>query len=91
MDRMQDKEELLEGREESSFLKEAFRYALFGIVVILLAIYVGLLLFGTNSVEVLYERKVEQRTLERNIEFLKKENARLQKEFFELKELEVEE
>ncbi len=88
---MQDKEELLGGHKRGSFFGVLFRYALFGIVVLLLAIYVGLLLFGTNSVEVLYERKVQQRTLERNIEFLKKENARLQKEFFELKELEVEE
>ena len=88
---MQDREELLGGGKKGSFWSFLLRYLFFAIVVVLLAIYVGLLLFGTNSVEVLYERKVQQRTLERNIEFLKKENARLQKEYFELKELEVQE
>jgi len=82
------KEELLDRRDGTGLLRTIWRYALFGAVVIVVAVYVGLLLFGTNSVEVLYTLKVQKKSLERSIKYLKKENARLQKEFFELKELE---
>jgi len=67
------------------------RYFFAGIIIIILAVYVGLLLFGTNSAEVLYELRAQKRSLEERIRFLKEENARLQKEYFELKELEAEE
>jgi len=82
------REELLSQKESGNLLRTIGRYALFGVVVVLVAVYVGLLLFGTNSVEVLYMLKVQKENLERSIKYLKNENARLQKEFFELKELE---
>jgi len=66
------------------------RYIVGFVILVALAVYVGLLLFGTNSVEVLYQLNVQEKNLKRNIEYLKKENARLQKEYFELKELEPE-
>jgi cell division protein FtsB len=67
------------------------RYFLFVALLVALAVHVGLLLFGPNSVEVLFELRKQQRTLERNIESLKKENAKLQKLYFELRELQAQE
>ncbi len=88
---MDEREELLGAGAARSFLGVALRYLLFLAGVVALAVYVGHLLFGTNSVEVLFELRVQQRSLERSIDYLKKENARLQKEYFELKELEAQE
>jgi len=87
----QEREELLGSSRGKGFFSLLWRYLFFGVVVALVALYVGLLLFGTNSVQVLLELKAQMRSLERSIEFLKRENARLQKEYFELKELESEE
>ncbi|BCD62987.1 MULTISPECIES: hypothetical protein [Nitratiruptor] len=84
-------QELADSLKKRSWLAEAFRYSMMALVVILMAIYIGALLFGTNSVEVLYQLNVVEKNLKRSINFLKKENARLQKEYFELKELEPKE
>lgn len=51
-------------------------------------LYVGSLLFGVDSLSVLNELKQKEKTLTVNIEKLKEENAKLQKEYFELKGLE---
>ncbi|MFV0481070.1 MAG: septum formation initiator [Campylobacteraceae bacterium] len=56
-------------------------------VVVLFGIYVGNILFGTNSLEVLNDRKTDKAKLENVILALKKENAALQKEYFELRQL----
>ena len=86
---MQERQELLESSGGNRLLKAISRYVVMGIVVVILAIYLGLLFFGPNSIEVLYELNVQKKALERNIKYLKHENARLQKEYFELKELEA--
>jgi len=86
---MQERQELLERKERGRVLRIVGRYLLMGIVIVALAIYLGLLFFGPNSIEVLYELNVQKRALERNIKYLKHENARLQKEYFEFKELEA--
>ncbi len=84
-------EELLDSLPPSrGWLGVVGKYLFFFVVLIFLGVYIGLLLFGTNSVEVLYKLDVQEKTLQRKIEFLKKENARLQKKYFELKELEPE-
>ncbi len=88
---MRRQEELLDSIFKGEFYRTAFGYGLSVVVIVLLAIYVGNLLFGTNSVEVLYNLNVQEKSLRRKIEFYKKENARLQKEYFELKELEPQE
>ena len=54
-------------------------------------IYVGTLLFGDNSLEVFLKLDSKQRVLEEKVEELKHSNAELQKEYFELKELEPKE
>ncbi|BCZ16893.1 hypothetical protein NHP190003_01750 [Helicobacter sp. NHP19-003] len=60
---------------------------IFGIAVAL-GVYVGCLLFGDNSYEVLTRLKVRQAKLYERVQNLQYENAKLQKQLFELKELE---
>lgn len=50
-------------------------------------LYMGLLLYGTNSIEVLTSLQDYQEYLQVEIDRLKNDNAELQREFFELKEL----
>ena len=57
------------------------------IVMILFGIYVGILLFGENSLSVLNHLKQEKKDLMVEAERLKSENQKLQKEYFELKQL----
>ncbi|WP_457596991.1 hypothetical protein [Hydrogenimonas sp.] len=58
--------------------------------VVALGIYAGVLLFGPNSLTVLLGLEEQHASLQRHIERLKSENAALQKEYFELKQLEPE-
>lgn len=61
-------------------------FALFG-VVIALGIYLGVLLYGTNSLEVLLGLQDYENYLQDEVYRLKDENAELQREYFELKEI----
>ena len=54
-----------------------------------LGIYLGILLFGDNSLQVLIGLEEYETYLKEDIERLKQENATLQKEYFELKELDA--
>ncbi|RUM46267.1 MAG: hypothetical protein DSY46_00575 [Hydrogenimonas sp.] len=58
--------------------------------VIVLGIYAGILLFGPNSLTVLLSLEEQRATYETYIKILKARNAALQKEYFELKQLEPE-
>ncbi|WP_197972079.1 phosphopyruvate hydratase [Nitrosophilus labii] len=60
------------------------------VLIIAIGVYIGNLLFGKDSVEVLIEIQNKERALKREVQRLKEENARLQKEYFELKQLEPE-
>lgn len=53
-----------------------------------LGVYIGVLLFGDNSLEILLGLEEYESYLEDQVESLKHENAALQKDYFELKELE---
>jgi hypothetical protein len=55
--------------------------------IVILAFYVGDLLYGSNSLKVLLNLQDYQIYLKTEIVRLKKENASLQKEYFELKEI----
>ncbi len=55
--------------------------------VILMGIYIGIILYGTNSVNVLLRLQTYENYLQEEIHSLKQENAGLQKEYFELKEI----
>ena len=56
-------------------------------IVLISGIYIGILLYGTNSIEVLLGLQDYENFLEDEIARLKSENAALQKEYFELKEI----
>lgn len=55
--------------------------------VIVVAIYLGSIFFGNNSLSVLLELEEHESFLNDDIERLKAENAALQKKYFELQEL----
>ncbi len=58
------------------------------LVMILFGVYVGALMYGENSLSVLNQLKQQKKDLLAEASRLKSENQRLQKEFFELKQLE---
>lgn len=72
------------GLSLKAFLVTAIGILLFGI-------YVGVLVYGENSLTVLNQLKEKKRGLSLEEKILKVENQRLQKEYFELKQLEPKE
>ena len=56
--------------------------------ILLFGIYVGILIYGENSLTVLNQLKEKKQRLLEEGKTLKSENQRLQKEYFELKQLE---
>jgi cell division protein FtsB len=58
------------------------------IVIILFGVYLGVLIYGENSLTVLSHLKQEKKSLLEEAQLLKNENQKLQKEYFELKQLE---
>ncbi|MFT7003167.1 MAG: hypothetical protein ACJAWW_000502 [Sulfurimonas sp.] len=57
------------------------------LIVLALGIYLGVLLYGTNSLEVLFRLEDYENYLQTEVHRLKGENAELQREYFELKEI----
>lgn len=57
---------------------------IFGILVVL-GVYVGYLLFGNNSVEVLLRLQSQKNHLIKEAQKIEEQNARLQRQIFELK------
>ncbi len=56
-------------------------------LVLIAGVYIGLLLYGTNSLEVYLGLQDYEGQLQKEIGRLKDENAELQREYFELKEI----
>lgn len=79
-----EKAEALAGLSLKTLLVTAIGILLFGI-------YVGILIYGENSLTVLHQLKVKKQSLFQEEKALKTENQKLQKEFFELKQLEPKE
>ena len=77
-------EEGIAGFSLKTFLVTAIGTLLFGI-------YVGVLMYGENSLTVLNQLKEKKESLSLEDKTLKVENQRLQKEYFELKQLEPKE
>jgi len=63
------------------------KFFLFVFLIVLLGIYLGILLYGTNSVEVLLGLEDYENYLKDEVVRLRNENAELQREYFELKEI----
>ena len=72
------------GLSLKAFLVTAIGILLFGI-------YVGILIYGENSLIVLNHLQEKKQILKQEEKTLKVENQRLQKEYFELKQLEPKE
>ena len=84
------REELLEraSTEAAGWGISLKKAALALLAVIALGIYIAILLFGSNSLTVLLALEEQRTTYQKHVEKLKAENARLQKEYFELKQVE---
>lgn len=61
-------------------------FALF-LIVLAIGVYLGVLFYGTNSIEILFGLEEYQDYLHTEIHRLKDENAELQRKYFELKEI----
>ncbi len=83
---LEEFEEEIEKRESRSV---SFYLKIFSLLVVVVGfgIYVGDMLFGKSSLDVLLNLQSDKQILQQSVENLKKENAILQKEYFELKDL----
>ena len=88
-----NKEELYQEIESHQSITEEYlglslgKFLLALLLIILLGMYIGILLYGTNSLEVLLNLEDREAQLKTEINQLRKENASLQREYFELKEI----
>ena len=85
---MSEAEELLEKSSKLWRLAYAHRvwFVLFGILVGI-GLYLGYLLFGNNSVEVLVRLKAQKNALINDSKMIESQNANLQKQIFEIRGL----
>jgi hypothetical protein len=91
---MQHENRLLENEESESLTERYFglsttKFLLAAGIVLIAGVYLGLIFFGDNSLSVLLDLEEHQNYLSEDIERLKAENAALQKQYFELKELDA--
>lgn len=77
----QSTDEVVAGTSLKIFLVRVLALLLFGI-------YLSIIIYGENSYSVLSQLKDEKNSLSQQERILKVENQRLQKEYFELKQLE---
>ena len=63
------------------------KFSILFIIVISFGIYLGILLYGNNSLEVLLNLEEYENYLQSEVSRLKTQNAELQREYFELKEI----
>jgi hypothetical protein len=79
-------------REEGSIAGLSLKtFLVTAIGILLFGIYIGVLVYGENSLTVLNQLKEKKQGLSLEEKRLKVENQRLQKEYFELKQLEPKE
>lgn len=87
-----DQELLHEERESLSeryFGLSTRKFIFAAATILVVGIYMGFIFFGDNSLSVLLDLEEHQDYLSQDIERLKSENATLQKQYFELKELDA--
>lgn len=88
-----NKDELFEDIDNSQSITQEYlglsltKFLVLVLLVLAIGIYVGVLLYGTNSLEVLFGLEDYENYLQTEIHRLRDENAELQKEYFELKEI----
>ncbi|MDD2384185.1 MAG: septum formation initiator [Sulfurospirillaceae bacterium] len=78
-----------EENEEGGEDRALFYLKVISLIIIVLGfgLYIGDVLFGKSSLDVLLNLQEDKDTLSAKIQSLKEENAVLQKEFFELRQL----
>jgi len=88
-----NQEELFEEIETHQSFTEKYlgislgKFLLLLVLIVFLGIYIGVLLYGTNSLEVLFGLQEYENYLQNEVSNLKAQNAELQREYFELKEI----
>ena len=86
-------EELYEDIDNTQSLTQEYlglslsKFMVLVFVVLGFGVYIGILLYGTNSLEVLFGLQDYEEYLNTEIYRLRGENAELQREYFELKEI----
>ena len=86
-------EELYEDIDNTQSLTQEYlglslsKFLILVCIVLSFGVYIGILLYGTNSLEVLFGLQDYEEYLQDEIFRLKDENAELQREYFELKEI----
>ncbi|MBE0492298.1 MAG: septum formation initiator [Sulfurospirillum sp.] len=80
-------EELQQNKKSSIGTLFILKIFAFIFLIVLFGIYVGNLLFGVNSLDVLLNVQNDKENLEKQVLQFKNKNALLQKEYFELKDL----
>jgi len=86
-------EELYEGIDTEESITQRYlglslgKFFLLVLLIAALGVYLGILLYGTNSLEVLFGLDDYENYLKDEVVRLKNENAQLQREYFELKEI----
>ncbi|WP_024955488.1 septum formation initiator [Sulfurospirillum arcachonense] len=86
---LEEFEDITEKRDSKGVSFYLKIFALVAIVTVF-GIYVGDMLFGKSSLDVLLNLQSDKQSLEQRVESLKDKNAILQKEYFELKDLDPE-
>lgn len=88
-----ENEELFEEIDTSESITQKYlglsikKFLFLFFIVVSLGIYVGVLLYGTSSLEVLFDLQEYSAYLQSEVQNLKHENSELQREYFELKEI----
>lgn len=87
---MQDKDLLAsydEQAKKKQFYIDTLKMFVYSVLTVLAAYYFGNMLFGKSSLETLLSLEATKKELNARISWLKEQNARKQKEYFELKGL----
>ena len=87
------KEELFEDIDSQGSITQEYlglsitKFLVLLLIVLVFGVYLGIILYGTNSVEILFGLQDYELYLQDEVYRLKEENAELQREYFELKEI----
>jgi len=86
-------EELFEGIDDSQSITQKYlglsltKFLSLLFLVLAIGVYLGVLLYGTNSIEIFLGLQDYEEYLQTEVHRLRAENAELQREYFELKEI----
>ena len=86
-------EELFEGIDDTQSITQEYlglslvKFLVLTTIVLAIGVYIGILLYGTNSLEIFLGLQDYEEYLQSEIHRLRDENAELQREYFELKEI----